>query len=236
MTAETLEEAIGIVNAVDYGLTSGLHSLDREEIDVWLRGVRAGNLYVNRGITGAIVRRQPFGGWKRSVVGPTTKAGGPHYLHGLVDWEDTPTWLTSPESSSTDTDDGQAGGIDPSWLHTAQKLDEKAWTSTFGVDHDISALRAERNILRHVPTGVLVRWESGPAEHLLRVVSAGLRASAPMTVSINPVSSTEQEGHAPISPEGVRGQVDQLRREFQAPDGTMAHIDVHIEDLSLIHI
>ena len=235
MTAKDLDEAIEIVNAVDYGLTSGIHSLDPEEIGHWVKNVHAGNLYVNRGITGAIVRRQPFGGWKRSVVGATTKAGGPHYLHGLVDWEDTPTWLTSPESSSTDTDDGQAGGIDPSWLHTAQKLDEKAWTSTFGVDHDISALRAERNILRHVPTGVLVRWESGPAEHLLRVVSAGLRASAPMTVSINPVSSTEQEGHAPISPEGVRGQVDQLRREFQAPDGTMAHIDVHIEDTAAFH-
>ena len=101
MTAETLEEAIGIVNAVDYGLTSGLHSLDREEIDVWLRGVRAGNLYVNRGITGAIVRRQPFGGWKRSVVGPTTKAGGPHYLHGLVDWEDAPTWAGGEAVSYT---------------------------------------------------------------------------------------------------------------------------------------
>ena len=46
-------------------------------------GVEAGNLYVNRGITGAIVQRQPFGGWKRSSVGAGTKAGGPNYLIGL---------------------------------------------------------------------------------------------------------------------------------------------------------
>ncbi len=62
MTASTLDEAIDIVNEVDYGLTSGLHSLDASEIGTWLERIQAGNLYVNRGITGAIVRRQPFGG------------------------------------------------------------------------------------------------------------------------------------------------------------------------------
>ncbi|WP_300760145.1 bifunctional proline dehydrogenase/L-glutamate gamma-semialdehyde dehydrogenase, partial [Janthinobacterium sp.] len=69
MQAETLEEAISMVNAIDYGLTSGLHSLDSAEIGLWLDTVQAGNLYVNRGITGAIVQRQPFGVWKKSAVG-----------------------------------------------------------------------------------------------------------------------------------------------------------------------
>ena len=53
--------------------------------------VEAGNLYVNRGITGAIVRRQPFGGWKRSVVGPGAKAGGPNYVASLGSWPGTCT-------------------------------------------------------------------------------------------------------------------------------------------------
>ncbi|MFP5369067.1 MAG: aldehyde dehydrogenase family protein, partial [Actinomycetes bacterium] len=57
MRVETLEEAIALVNEVDYGLTSGLHSLDPAEIGTWLERVEAGNLYVNRGITGAIVQR-----------------------------------------------------------------------------------------------------------------------------------------------------------------------------------
>ncbi len=83
MTADSLDEAIEIQNETDYGLTAGIHSLDPDEIATWLNRVEAGNLYVNRGITGAIVRRQPFGGWKKSVVGPGFKAGGPNYLVGL---------------------------------------------------------------------------------------------------------------------------------------------------------
>ena len=61
--------------AVDYGLTSGLHSLDVDEMHTWLRRIEAGNLYVNRVITGAIVQRQPFGGWKASLFGD-------HHIYG----------------------------------------------------------------------------------------------------------------------------------------------------------
>ena len=91
-----LDEALAVQNAVPFGLTAGIHSLDPDEVDRWLDRVEAGNLYVNRHITGAIVRRQPFGGWKRSVVGPTVKAGGPHYVASLGRWSPTPldesTW------------------------------------------------------------------------------------------------------------------------------------------------
>lgn len=87
MTTSSLEQAIALQNAVDYGLTAGIHSLDATEVEDWLSRVQAGNLYVNRGITGAIVERQPFGGWKRSSVGPSTKAGGPNYLLSLSNWE-----------------------------------------------------------------------------------------------------------------------------------------------------
>ncbi len=96
MTADTLEEAIALQNAIDYGLTAGLHSLDADEIALWLDHVQAGNLYVNRGITGAIVRRQPFGGWKKSAVGAGTKAGGPNYLVGLSDWASAPATASGP--------------------------------------------------------------------------------------------------------------------------------------------
>jgi RHH-type proline utilization regulon transcriptional repressor/proline dehydrogenase/delta 1-pyrroline-5-carboxylate dehydrogenase len=64
-----LEEAVAIVNEVDYGLTSGLHSLNPKEVSYWLEHIQAGNLYVNRTTTGAIVERQPFGGMKRSGNG-----------------------------------------------------------------------------------------------------------------------------------------------------------------------
>jgi len=86
MTARTLEEAIALQNAPRFGLTGGLHSLDDGEITTWLDRVEVGNAYVNRHITGAIVRRQPFGGWKASSVGAGAKAGGPNYVAQLGDW------------------------------------------------------------------------------------------------------------------------------------------------------
>src|SRR5690606_5399310 len=83
MRARDLGHAIELQNATAFGLTGGLHSLDPAEIAQWAATVEVGNAYVNRHITGAIVRRQPFGGWKRSAVGPSAKPGGPNRL--LVD-------------------------------------------------------------------------------------------------------------------------------------------------------
>ena len=62
----------------------------RPRVDRWLDRVEVGNAYVNRTTTGAIVRRQPFGGWKRSTVGPAVKAGGPAYVASLCEWSDPP--------------------------------------------------------------------------------------------------------------------------------------------------
>nr|WP_221377238.1 bifunctional proline dehydrogenase/L-glutamate gamma-semialdehyde dehydrogenase [Actinoplanes polyasparticus] len=183
MTAETLDEAIDLVNDVDFGLTSGLHSLDPDELALWLDRVQAGNLYVNRGITGAIVRRQPFGGWKRSAVGPGTKAGGPNYLVGLTGWQ------SASSSSSAKIDNGAvralltAAGNDP-MLERAARSDAAAWASSFGTTADVSGLWAERNVLRYLPVPVEVRLAPGGSiAELLRVVAAGLRAGAPFRVS-----------------------------------------------------
>ncbi len=70
-----LEEAIAIANATGYGLTSGIESLDDREQKLWRETIQAGNLYINRGTTGAIVLRQPFGGVGLSAFGPGLKAG-----------------------------------------------------------------------------------------------------------------------------------------------------------------
>jgi RHH-type proline utilization regulon transcriptional repressor/proline dehydrogenase/delta 1-pyrroline-5-carboxylate dehydrogenase len=84
MCADDLDHAIDLVHETGYGLTSALHSLDDREQAHWARRLRAGNLYVNRGTTGAIVLRQPFGGMAKSAVGPGRKAGGPHYVAALM--------------------------------------------------------------------------------------------------------------------------------------------------------
>ncbi|MGO3151801.1 MAG: bifunctional proline dehydrogenase/L-glutamate gamma-semialdehyde dehydrogenase [Galactobacter sp.] len=187
MTAKTLEEAVELVNAIPYGLTSGIHSLEAEEISYWVNHVEAGNLYINRGITGAIVRRQPFGGWKRSAVGAGTKAGGPNYLVGLTDWEDA----TSAGSMPTDTY-GQAGktvasalssDVDAAWLGSALSTDTDA-VELFSGARDVSALGVEINALRYRPLPVTLRAVSvsGPdVARLTRVVLAGSRAHAAVT-------------------------------------------------------
>ncbi len=84
MKARNLEEAIKLVNQTGYGLTSGLESLDDREQALWRDSVRAGNLYINRVITGAVVLRQPFGGVGKSAFGPGIKAGGPNYVAQLM--------------------------------------------------------------------------------------------------------------------------------------------------------
>ncbi|MFF0990242.1 bifunctional proline dehydrogenase/L-glutamate gamma-semialdehyde dehydrogenase [Kocuria nitroreducens] len=193
MTADTLEEAVAIQNEVDYGLTGGLHSLDPEEIGYWLEKVQAGNVYVNRGITGAIVRRQPFGGWKKSAVGPGTKAGGPSYLMGLGEWEPAPLRGAGRPVADAAVADllaaahaGRAGitAQEAEVLEQALRSDEAAWADEFGVARDVSQLYAERNVFRYLPLPVTVRLSEGESlAGLLRVAAAGLRAGAELTVS-----------------------------------------------------
>ena len=80
MNAKDLEQAVDWQNSVPYGLTAGIQSLNEKECEYWIENVEAGNLYVNRTTTGAVVDRHPFGGWKKSSFGPTAKTGGNHYV------------------------------------------------------------------------------------------------------------------------------------------------------------
>ena len=89
MPADNLEQAIDLVNMTGFGLTSGLESLDPREHAVWKAKIKAGNLYVNRGTTGAITLRQPFGGMGKSALGPAIKAGGPNYVAQFMNFRET---------------------------------------------------------------------------------------------------------------------------------------------------
>ncbi|MFO0938129.1 MAG: L-glutamate gamma-semialdehyde dehydrogenase [Gemmataceae bacterium] len=80
--AKDLDDAIRIANGVKYALTGGIFSRSPENIAKVKRRFRVGNLYVNRKCTGALVDRQPFGGFKLSGIG--SKAGGPDYLLQFV--------------------------------------------------------------------------------------------------------------------------------------------------------
>lgn len=78
MRARDLEDALRIANGTKYALTGGCYSRSPQHIEMVKRKFRVGNLYINRKCTGALVDRQPFGGFKLSGIG--SKAGGPDYL------------------------------------------------------------------------------------------------------------------------------------------------------------
>ena len=78
MKAETFDQAIKWANNTKFALTGGVFSRSPKHLEQCRRNFRVGNLYLNRGITGALVERQPFGGFKMSGVG--SKTGGPDYL------------------------------------------------------------------------------------------------------------------------------------------------------------
>ncbi len=139
MRANGLDEAVEMQNGVPYGLTAGFHSLDESEIEQWKKNVEAGNLYINRGITGAIVQRQPFGGWKKSSIGPGAKAGGPNYVN-----------LFRRISTSFATD-----------IESAKDSYLSSWQSHFAVGYDPSALACESNQFRYRPRrGVILRIQA----------------------------------------------------------------------------
>jgi RHH-type proline utilization regulon transcriptional repressor/proline dehydrogenase/delta 1-pyrroline-5-carboxylate dehydrogenase len=129
MRADDLDHAIALQNQVEFGLTGGISTLDEAEIETWLERVEVGNAYVNRHITGAIVGRQPFGGWKASSVGPTAKAGGPNHLACLVSWSDDPGVDRVAEAGRT---------YAAAWDQLRRPVDR-------------SGLQAESNTLRHRP-------------------------------------------------------------------------------------
>ncbi|MDP6299598.1 MAG: aldehyde dehydrogenase family protein, partial [Acidimicrobiales bacterium] len=163
MAASNLDQALEWQNAVDYGLTGGIHSLDPTEIETWLDKVQVGNAYINRHITGAIVNRQPFGGWKRSTVGSGAKAGGPDYLLQLGNWSPT----------------------DPVGLDVAQLDDDYWWDNHYNIDQDPSGLFCEANILRYKPQpNLIVRISSDAKEkEVERALSAINRCGTTCIVS-----------------------------------------------------
>jgi RHH-type proline utilization regulon transcriptional repressor/proline dehydrogenase/delta 1-pyrroline-5-carboxylate dehydrogenase len=191
MRARDLDHAIDLQNASDYGLTGGIHTLEADEVEQWLDAVEVGNAYVNRKITGAIVRRQPFGGWKRSAVGPGAKAGGPNYVAQLGTWHpdgepDDPDVPIAAVRRASDVVATQIGDRAASWLRAAARSDEAWWQREIGWAHDPSALGYEANILRYLPRpDILIRIpDEGRLVEGVRCVMAAIRAGGAFTVSM----------------------------------------------------
>jgi RHH-type proline utilization regulon transcriptional repressor/proline dehydrogenase/delta 1-pyrroline-5-carboxylate dehydrogenase len=172
MRAADLDEAIALANDQPFGLTSGIQSLDDREVARWLEGIEAGNLYVNRPITGAIVGRQPFGGWKASAVGPGAKAGGPNYVLQLCRAQPIAAVVEDEVTAR----------------RAATESYGRAWREHFSRSHEPIRLLGERNVFRYRPCrGLLVRGEAAtPAGRLAleQVLIAARTCGVPVTVSL----------------------------------------------------
>jgi RHH-type proline utilization regulon transcriptional repressor/proline dehydrogenase/delta 1-pyrroline-5-carboxylate dehydrogenase len=190
MRAKNLNHAIHLANGTPYGLTSGLQSLDEREQKEWLQKIEAGNLYINRSITGAIVRRQPFGGFKGSGFGPGAKAGGPNYV---------PQFAVAHQSSLPQ-EKAAVGPIVDNLTNFIKKLELSKddlslwyasvanyafWAKRFQHEHDPSKILGQDNFLTYRPySRICFRLQSTDQPiDILRVCAAALLTETPMQIS-----------------------------------------------------
>lgn len=190
MCAKNLDHAIDLVNQTGYGLTSGLESLDRREQAHWKDRIRAGNLYVNRGITGAVVLRQPFGGMGKSALGVGIKAGSPSYVAQFMDFEETGFPCVGPiknehallritQEWKMKLDWGGLSEFEGDLRMTIRAVRSYLYhvEQEFSQENDYFHLRGQDNILRYLPIGkVLVRMHEADSlfEVLARIAAVKL--------------------------------------------------------------
>lgn len=188
MRAENLEGAIELANAPGYGLTSGLESLDKREQKYWKDHLLAGNLYINRGTTGAVTLRQAFGGMRKSAVGPAIKAGSPNYVSQFMNFEETgypsvgviqneSAWLRLSQDWRREADWGAFGNLTDDIQRTARAIQSYLYQTEqeFFRTKDYFHLRGQDNFLRYLPLGkvmVRIHSEDGLFEVLARIAAA----------------------------------------------------------------
>ncbi len=223
MRARNLEHAIELANGTPYGLTSGLQSLDEREIKIWMDQIEAGNCYINRTITGAIVRRQPFGGTKASSFGPGVKAGGPNYIMHFAH----PKQAALPQEKCAIAD--QVNHLTTALEHLSLSPEQLGvwyasvanyayWASKFAVDHEPVLFAGQENLLI-VGQDNLYRYR--PHRHMcyriqasdhpldcLRVLAAAISCKAKMEISWC-------HGRSPIE---VRDHLRNLKDTFRIVD------------------
>lgn len=194
MRAKSLKHALELANGTPYGLTSGLQSLDQREQSYWLSHIEAGNCYINRTITGAIVRRQPFGGTKASSFGNGSKAGGPNYLREFMRVHQH----TLPQEKFPVNDEVNAlssllthFNLSPKelgiWIASIENY--AYWWRRLSQARDPSKIIGQDNFFHYFPRKVCLRItpDAAPLD-LLRSCAAALTVGAKLTIS----SSKEQ--------------------------------------------
>jgi RHH-type proline utilization regulon transcriptional repressor/proline dehydrogenase/delta 1-pyrroline-5-carboxylate dehydrogenase len=118
LKADSFDEALAIANNTNYALTGGIFSRTPSHIEKAYTEFEVGNLYINRGITGALVDRHPFGGFKLSGVG--SKAGGQDYLLQFLE----------PRSITENTQRQGFAPLDMLGSAKKERIEENNWHSS----------------------------------------------------------------------------------------------------------
>lgn len=191
MKARDLKHAVEIVNSTGYGLTSGIESLDEREVEYWKANLKAGNLYVNRGTTGAIVLRQPFGGMGKSAIGAGRKVGIFNYITQFVDFTETskPNVSKKYNTELTRFIDSCKGASkdDIEKLSVALQSYYENYENEFSQEKDYCNVRGEDNHFRYIPLkNVLIRVSNDDTifETVSRILAARV-SGVHFKVSIN---------------------------------------------------
>lgn len=198
--AEDFDEAIRMANNSQYGLTAGLCSLDQREQKEWQEKVEAGNLYINRFTTGAIVQRQPFGGCKDSSFGFGFKTGGPNYLRSLVNI--TQTKLPKEKHPLGDEVNFLTSLLNQVDL-TAEQLgmwyasisNYAYWWKKMKRERDVAKLVGQDNLFHYVPhiRMVLRIDQNSQILDTLRILAAALTCACPLEISTSVEKTSEVE-------------------------------------------
>ena len=163
---EELPALVDAINGTGYGLTFGVHSRIDETIDMLGGRIRAGNVYVNRNLIGAVVGVQPFGGEGLSGTGP--KAGGPWMVPRLR--RGARLRLASLDGARRTGEMAPACARFISWLQAggdealAARCEELAQWSPFGWEVGLPGPTGESNLLRYRPRGRVLCRVAGVAD------------------------------------------------------------------------
>lgn len=192
MRAINLEDAITLANSTPFGLTSGIHTLDEREKKFWIENIQAGNCYINRGITGAIVQRQPFGGIKESCFGPGAKTGGPNFILQLMEIKQNhlpnenghlnaqmcllDQYVKSSQYSTEEIQLWEAS------VHSYAFF----WDTYFSKSHDLSLVLGQDNFLNYTAQPLTLYIQNHDAEiDILRVIAGALTCGTLLDISVD---------------------------------------------------
>jgi len=202
-SSDNLMDTIDRLNAKGYGLTFGIHSRIKKQVDEIKLRVNAGNIYVNRNQVGAIVGSQPFGGEGLSGTGP--KAGGPHALHGysrnlqhgktseqIMNLYDGHVEVTSLIKSNLSFDEKlieklrqEFPSIDPQFFEFLHET-----VNTYSLKHSLPGPTGESNELSYQAKGTALCLGPSSADALIQtIIALALGNSAISLISQNNYSS-----------------------------------------------